>query len=497
MVRAVDKESGKESASLSVPIAILHLCYRPPSCRDKTCLTSTVNRVKNQRLRAMGAMMNLDSDYDPWAAVEAEHGGLQSTAPDNEIADASSDAAPVDEDPLGNVVKLNASTPEPKVWKPHAVISDYVPTVEQLEDREARAWKSGPRVRGVPILCSTTNLVYGPPESGKSWFCKYVAIEQMAKGNNVIYCDFEFGDEGTIDRLYALGMTYEQQMEHLTVVTQFADLNYRDVSKVEQMKELVIDLVRKRNPTVVIFDTVPALFTSLVDGNTNENDNTAMQTLFNSFYDICQRTKVPVIATGHTGKAGETMRGASASHGAARMSYLVRKVRDFGRGMDGVIELVKKKDSNSLVNFPVFVDLKSDGLPKRQVQLPSGVAKIDAMDIEVRSLEGGYVDADTLQAVELATFVLKQGGPVTVTTIKNSSGVKGITGIIKNKETNPEAYDKIFEKLDSIEGVVGGLDGPWEFADASASIEDKIEAIAVAFGVDLRTVQTKWNGDFD
>ncbi|MBN9619764.1 MAG: AAA family ATPase, partial [Actinobacteria bacterium] len=51
-----------------------------------------------------------------------------------------------------------------------------------------------------------THVVYGEPESMKSWLCLVATAEQLAAGSAVLYVDFEDDEHETVDRLRCLGV---------------------------------------------------------------------------------------------------------------------------------------------------------------------------------------------------------------------------------------------------------------------------------------------------
>src|SRR5262249_17991168 len=66
------------------------------------------------------------------------------------------------------------------------------------------------RMDGVPLLYrGKVHAIIGEPESGKGWFSCAAAADALARGEHVIYVDFEDTAKGVVSRMRALGVSPE------------------------------------------------------------------------------------------------------------------------------------------------------------------------------------------------------------------------------------------------------------------------------------------------
>lgn len=99
---------------------------------------------------------------------------------------------------------------------------DYVPTSWTPIDLSAALSGASPprptvgtRTDGMPMLYpGRTHSFQGESESLKSWAAQLISAQEIARGNNVLYIDFEDDERGVVERLLALGCSTDGVRAH-------------------------------------------------------------------------------------------------------------------------------------------------------------------------------------------------------------------------------------------------------------------------------------------
>lgn len=102
--------------------------------------------------------------------------------------------------------------------QPSTPVPDYVPTSWTPIDLSAALSGEAPprptigtRSDGMPMLYpGRTHSFQGESESLKSWAAQLICSQEIAKGHDVLYIDFEDDERGVVERLLALGCTADQ-----------------------------------------------------------------------------------------------------------------------------------------------------------------------------------------------------------------------------------------------------------------------------------------------
>jgi hypothetical protein len=244
---------------------------------------------------------------------------------------------------------------------------------DPLEERETR-WSRvdlGPYARGEiemarpSVLRRTdgqgllypgrTNMLVAGTESGKTWIALQACVETIGDGFPVMFIDLEDGPAGTVDRLKALGVGYEDMIHSFTYLNPDEPLAL--MQKNRWGRQEASDLGRRNhdgllrelesvNPSLIVVDGMSVLY-GLHGLDTNDVGGTdVINTWLKSLVGPSNDRTVVIID--HTGKGA--VRGSqpigsqhklSMVQGAAIQVYPVTKPK---RGGVGELELIVIKD---------------------------------------------------------------------------------------------------------------------------------------------------------
>lgn len=204
-------------------------------------------------------------------------------------------------------------------------------------------------------------VIYGPSGTGKSFLTLWFAL-QIAQQKNVLYMAYEgeYGYESRVvaaQRYYHFGRGLPLTLGHVDLMNDDAYLEF-------------IDVARKVSPSVVFIDTLAQSM-----GDLDENSNTAMGAYTRRCKLLAQDLDCAVVLVHHTGKAGNSERGASALRGS---SDVMIRLEDADERV--LVECSKTKDGKPFSPFyirlhPVDTGMvDEDGYP---VQTPVAVIAKD------------------------------------------------------------------------------------------------------------------------
>jgi KaiC/GvpD/RAD55 family RecA-like ATPase len=267
------------------------------------------------------------------------------------------------------------------------------------------------------------NSLFGASESAKSWIATYACLQEIARGNRVVYVDLEDMPEGMIERLLALGASADDLTNLFRYVHPEGPLaemqRYRfghqptadglDSSSVFQ------SLLTSFDPTLIIVDGMTVLY-GLHGHDTNEATGTDVITSWLKLITRAGRTTVVVIDhTGKTSGAGSSPIGAhhkvAMVQGTALRVDVVDRPR---RGALGHMKLIVFKDRPGAVRQfatdeqeqvagDVFLDSTEPGISRMRIDPPNPddvvIGNSDRMDRKLGQLAKVQEVADA--AVEL------------------------------------------------------------------------------------------------
>jgi hypothetical protein len=180
---------------------------------------------------------------------------------------------------------------------------------------------------------SRVHMVVGEPETGKGWLVLRACAERLRLGELVLYVDFEDTAAGIVARLRALGVTDDRILEFFRYVRPDEPLGNADPRAIAP------------GATLVILDGTTealALFGLKLESNTDQAQLLAM------LARPLAETGAAVVIVDHVPKDREHRgRGAiGAQHKLAGtdVTYVVKTITPFGRGMTGRSKLLVDKD---------------------------------------------------------------------------------------------------------------------------------------------------------
>ena len=296
---------------------------------------------------------------------------------------------------------------------PDAVVSGLLPEIRNPMEERVSTWDRvdmEPYILGQVVMPEPTvlmrndgkglmypgrvNSLYGLSESGKSWIALVICQQEIAKGERVMYLDFEDSPEGTWNRLQLIGMNvYDMsQFAYVHPEDPLADmLRGRFSQRPEDAHRVRSNqfrtLLESFDPTLLVVDGMTTLYNS--HGlSTNEAADTDVISAW--LRSLARNGRSTVIVIDHTGKSGE--RGASpigAHHKIAMVQGTAIQVVPITQPMPGAlgeIELLVykdrpgavravsgpvRRDSRTQVAALVTIDSTQEGITRITVAAPS------------------------------------------------------------------------------------------------------------------------------
>lgn len=212
-----------------------------------------------------------------------------------------------------------------------------------------------PPTIGGCVYAGKRHLLSGESESGKSWLALAWCIEELARGNPVVYIDHEMGRSMTLERLRVLGapdrwipsFRYVDPTEPATLAT-------------PQIQELV------DNATLIIIDaTIGSLALHLLD----ENSTTDIERWYQRVVDPLRASGAAIVVLDHVTKNPDTRGkyaiGSQRKVGASDVHLSCECIKPFGRHSVGLAKVTVKKDRPGHLPRPTLgtFTLDPSGIP--------------------------------------------------------------------------------------------------------------------------------------
>jgi len=222
-------------------------------------------------------------------------------------------------------------------WKPVA-LADYMagsyqkpePTVGSVANSDVGLFYPG-----------RLNSVFGESGSGKTFFMLHVMKEEMEKGNDVLYIDYEDAPETAIHRLRQLGADDETIEDHLIYIRP----NEKWTPRIET--ELGTTLAG-RNVTLTVLDSVGE---SIATDGYNPNADEEVARWFNGSPRFLKSLGVAVVLLDHVTKANVRNKDADHAAGSLRKraaidgaAYGIVVITPSSRHQDGESHIIPRKD---------------------------------------------------------------------------------------------------------------------------------------------------------
>lgn len=183
------------------------------------------------------------------------------------------------------------------------------------------------------------NGLIGPSESGKSWIALLAVAQELGRGENVVYIDFEDTARGIVGRLLGLGV------DPGALLAQFAYIGPDEAPGPDQLADLgaVLD---EGAPSLVVLDGVNAAMSL---AGLDLISNTDATRFYQALLKPITREDRAILSIDHTPKSRENDSAGGIGAQAKRAltsgcAIRVDKKADFGPGVTGYLKLSVDKD---------------------------------------------------------------------------------------------------------------------------------------------------------
>ena len=139
------------------------------------------------------------------------------------------------------------------------------------------------------------HLLYGEPESGKSWAALIAVAEVLGAGGHALYIDFEDNAEGIVGRLVALGVKPEVIVERLTYIQPSLPFTLDAEALLRSRFETL------GPPAIAVID---GLTEAMALANLNPNEGTDVSRYYAGLPRALTRTGAPTAILDHVVKNG-------------------------------------------------------------------------------------------------------------------------------------------------------------------------------------------------
>lgn len=251
------------------------------------------------------------------------------------------------------------------------------------------------------------HMVVGEPETGKGWLVLRACAERLRLHEHVLYIDFEDTAAGIVARLRALGVTDDLILEFFHYVRPDEPLGNVDPRTISPKKT-----------TLVIIDGTTealALFGLKLESNTDQAQLLTM--LARPFAEA----SAAVVIVDHVPKDREHRgRGAiGAQHKLAGtdVTYVVKTITPFGRGMTGRSKLLVDKDRPGFIRA-VSLGAKVVGEIAFESDPETGRMAVEVFPAAAE--QGGFRPTALMERI--SRFLEGRDEPVSTLTIRNAVG---------------------------------------------------------------------------
>lgn len=160
------------------------------------------------------------------------------------------------------------------------------------------------------IYSGLVNSLYGKSESGKTWVAMHAGMQEIAKGERVLYLDFEDQPVGVIKRFRLLGMMDDDLYNHLIYVRpedpiaemQRGRFGSQVTPQGRANSSVFAEVLARLDPTLIIVDGMSEIY-GMHGHDTNDAAGTAVITSW--LKQLTREGRSAVVVIDHTGKTGK------------------------------------------------------------------------------------------------------------------------------------------------------------------------------------------------
>lgn len=152
------------------------------------------------------------------------------------------------------------------------------------------------------------NMLYGPSEAAKSWLSMFTCIQQMEKGERVVYLDFEDEPVNALDRMRLLGASYDDLRRSFKYVRPEEPLapmqrsrwgEPKPTSKGEYNEALFQEMLAAHDPALIVADGMTVLYGL---HGLDSNDSVQTDTITTWLKSLTRNGRTTVLIVDHTAK---------------------------------------------------------------------------------------------------------------------------------------------------------------------------------------------------
>ncbi|GBQ01030.1 hypothetical protein SSP531S_24600 [Streptomyces spongiicola] len=197
----------------------------------------------------------------------------------------------------------------------------------------------GERDDGVGVFYpGRINSVASESEAGKTWFALIVCLQEINKGNHVVYLDFEDDAGGVVGRLLVLGAVPADILDRFHYIRPESKPGPADLADLAQLMEL--------RPTLAVVDGVTEAMSLY---GLELKDNTDVAAFGRQLLRPLSNAGAAVVTLDHVVKAGEnrgrySLGGVHKLNGLNGVMYMLENLRPFGVGVTGKSRVRIAKD---------------------------------------------------------------------------------------------------------------------------------------------------------
>lgn len=152
------------------------------------------------------------------------------------------------------------------------------------------------------------NMLYGPSEAAKSWISMFASIQQMERGERVVYLDFEDEPVNALDRMKLLGASYDDLRRNFKYVRPEEPLATMQRSrwgepkatpKGEYNERLFWNMLDAHDPALIVADGMTVLYGL---HGLDSNDSVQTDTITSWLKTLTRNGRSTVLIVDHTAK---------------------------------------------------------------------------------------------------------------------------------------------------------------------------------------------------
>lgn len=282
----------------------------------------------------------------------------------------------------------------------------------------------GARADGVGVLYpGRMSTVAAESEAGKTWFALVLVLQELNRGNHVVYEDFEDEAAGIVGRLLKMGASVDDVLERFHYVRPEEPLSVADLIDLKEVLAL--------GPTLAVVDGVTE---GMSLHGLNINDNKDVAVFGRRVLRPLQEAGPAVVTLDHVVKSADN-RGRYAIGGVHKLNglngvmYLMENVKPFGIGVKGKSRIRIAKDRPG--------QLRRESLPHDSglywfADLVVDATEPDLLEVVLyapneTNLEKAKADREAVEETRLQEAIIAavEGAPDALTTREIEARVKG------------------------------------------------------------------------